>query len=133
MSEFQPSEFDPDALKRRAIDPHMEVLVHKVTRMATDMDKLTDSLTEISKSMNRLVLAEERIATVMASIERVNKRLDDGNAQFKRLGEEVVELSAKVDALKTSAGRTTDWVDKAVLAAAGASVALVAVKSGLLG
>lgn len=133
MDDFQPSQFDPDALKRRAIDPHIEVLMHQMTRMATDMDKLTTSISEMSRNMNRLVLAEERIATVTTSIERVNKRLDDGAARFSDLDVKVTTLVGQVNALRDNTGRHSVWLDRALWAAAGLGMMALVTKTGVLG
>lgn len=122
---FEVFEPNPD---RRAVDPAIEIIVHKMTRMASDMDKLAESVGKMSENMSRLVLAEERIAQVISSIERVNKRLDEGNTRFKDVETRVVNLEKK-DLTHDSASA---WVDRGVVATVTAFFVFVAHKLGLM-
>ena len=121
------TEFEPDE-NRRMTDPAIDVIVHKVTRMATDMDKLAESIMKISESVQRLALAEERIGQVIASIERLNKRLDDGSDRFSEYEARI----QKMELANVAHARSDQWVDRAVWAAVAALAMYVAKKVGLL-
>ena len=127
MSNFK--EFDPTPEnQRRSIDPHIEVVVHKLTRMATDMDKLANSVEKMSENMGRLVVVEERMVQLSTNIERVNKRLDDGNARFKEVETRVVDLEKK----NVTHDNSSEWVEKGLVAMISAVLVFVAHKIGLM-
>lgn len=121
------TEFEPDE-NRRMTDPAIDVIVHKVTRMATDMDKLAASVEKMSESVQRLALAEERIGQVVASIERLNKRLDDGSGRFAEFEERI----RKTEMANVLHAKSDMWVDRAVWAAVAALAMYIAKKVGLL-
>ena len=120
-------EFEPDG-SRRITDPTLGVIVHKVTRMATDMDKLANSVERMSESVQRLALAEERIGQVIASIERLNKRLDDGSEKFEAYEARI----QRVELANVTHAKSDQWIDRAVWGAAAAAVMYIAKKAGLL-
>ena len=120
-------EFEPDP-ERRMPDPAIDVIVHKVTRMATDMDKLAASVEKMSESVQRLALAEERIGQVVASIERLNKRLDDGSERMQTHDQRIqqMELASVIHA------RSDAWVERAVVGIVVAVGIFAANKLGLM-
>ena len=120
-------EFEPDE-NRRMTDPAIEVIVHKVTRMATDMDKLASSVEKMSESVQRLALAEERIGQVVASIERLNKRLDDGSERFQAYEERI----RKMEIENVAHARSDAWVERAIVGVVVAVGIFAANKIGLM-
>ena len=114
------TEFEPDG-NRRMTDPALEVIVHKVTRMATDLDKMANSVEKLSESMGRIVLVEERIGNMVSNLERIHKRLDEGDKRMHGL-----ELST----LNTDA--SAKWIDRALVGLVGAIGVFAANKLGLM-
>lgn len=112
--------FEPDE-NRRATDPAIDIIVHKVTRMATDMDKMAESVGKLSESMGRMVLVEERIGNMMLNLERIHRRLDEGDKRMQAL-----EL-ATIDASKAS-----KWVDRGLVGVLSALAVYVGHKLGLM-
>ena len=106
---------------RRVTDPSIDIIVHKVTRMATDMDKMAGSVEALSQSMGRIVLVEERIGNMVANLERIHKRLDEGDKRMQSL-----ELAA------LSASSSSKWVDRGLVGALSAFGVFVAHKLGLM-
>ena len=120
-------EFEADE-NRRMTDPAIDVIAHKVTRMATDMDKLAVSIEKMSESVQRLALAEERIGQVVISMERLNKRLDDGSERFQKYEERI----QKVELANVSHARTDAWVERVVVGVVVAVGIFIANKVGLM-
>lgn len=112
---FEPEEY------RRATDPSIDIIVHKVTRMANDMDKMAGSVEKLSESMGRIVLVEERIGNMVANLERVHKRLDEGDKRMQSL--EIATIGSK---------STTKWVDRGLVGALSALAVYVGHKLGLM-
>ncbi len=120
-------EFEPDE-ERRMTDPAIDVIVHKVTRLATDMDRLAVSVEKMSESVQRLALAEERIGQVVISMERLNKRLDDGSERFQAYEARI----QKMELANVIHARSDAWVERAVTAMVVAVAIFAANKIGLM-
>lgn len=106
--------------QERTTDPSVDVLIHQVSRMANDMDDIKMSMKELSQSMSRLALAEERITQTNSNLERVFKSLEVITARVAEL-----ERKAAVFAI------TNLWVDKAMWLAFGGLATFAAKKVGM--
>lgn len=84
-----------------------------------DVGEIKEVLKELSRAINRLALVEERQAHTSAAVERAFVAI-----------ERIEERLIKLEMAAPSARRTTDWVDRAVWAAAAAAVMFIAVKAG---
>jgi methyl-accepting chemotaxis protein len=113
-------EFDPDTLGP-AISPVAERLIHKIGRVADDLDEMKTAMKELSQSISRLALAEERITQTNAALERSFTVLD-------KLSARVAELEKKAVAF----AQTNQWVDKAVWLIVGGALTTVMLKAGFV-
>lgn len=77
------------AMNRRATDPVIEMIAHKVTRMETSLDKLTDAIT-------KLAVVEERQQTDRAALERAFTAISKTEERSAELWEKVAD---KLDAM----------------------------------
>ena len=99
-----------------------KVLVYKVDLLSSTISEMSSNMKTLSESMNRLVLAEERISNVVSTNLRIQQDMDSLDIRVRSL--EVSESSNK---------RTVSTVDKFIWALAAASIIFVAVKTGLVG
>lgn len=99
-----------------------KVLVYKVDLLSSTISEMSSNMKTLSESMNRLVLAEERISNVVSTNLRIQQDMDSLDTRVRSL--EVSESSNK---------RTVSTVDKFIWALAAASIIFVAVKTGLVG
>ena len=99
-----------------------KVLVYKVDLLSSTISEMSSNMKTLSESMNRLVLAEERISNVVSTNLRIQQDMDSLDIRVRSL--EVSESSNK---------RTVSAVDKFIWALAAASIIFVAVKTGLVG
>lgn len=113
-------EFDPDSPKA-GTHPAVEILVHKVGRMADDMDDIKQSMKELSQNMGRLALAEERISTMNGSMERAFKAIEVLTARIGDLERKAVSYT-----------QTAMWVDKGIWLILGIALTTVLIKSGMV-
>lgn len=119
-------EFEPDE-NRRMHDPY-DVIAHKIARISGDLTSLNSSVLKLTESMTRIVLAEERIAQVMANLERVHTRLDDGAARFKKAEDAIHAIEIE----NVSHAKSDVWVDRAVVGIVVAVASFIAHKVGLM-
>ena len=119
-------EFEPDA-NRRVADPY-DVIAHKIARISGDLTSLNASVLKLTESMTRIVLAEERISQVMANLERVHTRLDEGAVRFKKSEDAIHDL----ELANVGHSKSDVWVDRAVVGIVVAVAAFVANKVGLM-
>ena len=133
--DFQGSRFQDDegATRRRGTDPMIEVLVHKVTKMESSMDKVADALT-------KLAVVEERQSSDRAALERAFAAIqasDERCAQaFEKTVAKLEKIESRVDTLEQAAPiteQTNQWVSKAMWAAAAAFAMYLAKKLGIVG
>lgn len=120
MPEPKFREFDPDS-PAAGTHPAVEILVHKVGRMADDMDDIKQSMKELSQNMGRLALAEERISTMNGAVERCFKAIEQMTTRISDLEKKAVTY-----------GQAAMWVDKGIWLVLGAALTTVLVKSGVL-
>ena len=89
--------------RRRATDPQVEVLMHKVTRIADDMNTISQTLAEMTKQMGRLVLVEERGAQTTATLAETQR-------DFKSLNERI----SRIELAMVKVQGSSKWVDMAI-------------------
>jgi len=111
----------------------IEVLVHKVTKMESSMDKVADALT-------KLAVVEERQSSDRAALERAFSAIqasDERCAQaFEKTVAKLEKIESRVDTLEQAAPiteQTNQWVSKAMWAAAAAFAMYLAKKLGIVG
>lgn len=121
--DFQGSRFQDDegALRRRAADPMIEVLVHKVSKMEQSMDKMADAVT-------KLAVVEERQTAHHAALERAFTSIAGINDKFDKL----IGRIEKLESAAPLQDRTQKWVETALWAAAAAAAMYIAKKVGLI-
>jgi hypothetical protein len=93
----------------------------KLDMMADDMSELKATMKELAVSVNRLTLVEERVSHTSSAMERAFSNMEKLQARVSVL--EQVQVSSK---------QTSEWVGKAMWAAAAAAAMFVAKKSGLV-
>lgn len=135
MSDFHQSHFrdDDQMLNRRGTDPTIELISHKVTKMETALDKLTDAIT-------RLAVIEERQSSDRAALERAFAAIQKSDERcadaFEKTVQKLEKIEGRIDSLEQAAptlALTQGWVQNAVWAAAGFAIYIVVYKMGLLG
>jgi hypothetical protein len=121
--DFQGSRFQDDdgALRRRAADPAIEILVHKVSKMEMSMDKMADAVT-------KLAVVEERQTAHHAALERAFASIAGINDKFDRL----IGRIEKLEGAAPLNSQTQKWVERALWAAAAAAAMYVAKKVGFI-
>jgi len=93
----------------------------KLDAMAEDVSEMKSAMKQLAASINRLTLVEERVAHTNTAVERAF-----ANAE---------KLQARVAVLEQSqvtSKQTSEWVGKAMWAAAAAAAVFVAKKAGLV-
>lgn len=135
MSDFQGSRFqDPEGvLRQRGTDPMVEVIMHKVTKMESSIDKLADAIA-------KLAVIEERQTADRAALERAFNAIQRSDercaAAMEKIAEKIEKSDARLDELEKAApalALTNGWMLNAVWAAAGLGIYIIVHKLGLMG
>ena len=100
-----------------------------VGEIKVGMSDFRTGMKEMTKAITKLALVEERQTHASQAIERCFKAAERLQASLDKLDGRVAELERS----EPSQNRAAEWVDRAVWAAASASVAMFAAKSGMLG
>lgn len=112
------------------------VLSHKLETLHGDVGEIKAALRDLTQAVVRLALVEERQATTAASLDRAFRTLERVEQRVAALEQQTpAELDQRLAALEQQApqsSRAAAWVDRAVWAAAAASVMYVAKSAGLL-
>jgi ElaB/YqjD/DUF883 family membrane-anchored ribosome-binding protein len=115
MSEFEGTgftEFEPPHKRRRADQDHaspaIDMLVHKVSRLSTDMTSVMTNMTQLTAGMTALIRIEERQQQIV-------ERLSDGTEKMKQLDDRVRDVELAMPQLV----ETRKWVIGGVLAGVG--------------
>lgn len=95
---------DIPAHDRRATDTQVEVLMHKVSRIADDMTVISQNMAEMTKQMSRLVLVEERGAQTTATLAETQRDLKTFNDRISALELALVKVQG-----------SSTWVDRAIV------------------
>ncbi len=134
MEDFHESRFTDSegALRRRGVDPMLEVIAHKVTKMEASMDKVADALT-------KLAVIEERQTADRAALERAFTAIqatEERCAQaFEKTVAKLEKIESRVDTLEQAApitAQTSQWVMTAVWAVVAATAMYIAKKIGFI-
>lgn len=121
MSEF----IDHDgALRRRGVDPAIELLVHKVTKMEVSMDKMADAVT-------KLAIVEERQVSDRAAIERAFMAIHKTDERASALNERLIARLEKLEVATPMTDTVSKWVMDAAKWCVVAVAMFVAMKVGL--
>ena len=114
--------------ERRAGDPLIQVVAHRLESISGDVGDLRAALKEMASAMTKLALVEERQSQATISQERCWKVME-------RLEQNIRDVEARVDSLEREAPlqkQTSAWVMSAVWGVAGLTVMFIAKKLGLL-
>lgn len=134
QQDFQGSRFmdEEGALRRRGTDPAIEILVHKVTKMETSLEKMADA-------MSRLAVIEDRQTSDKAALERAFSAIQKTDEKCAAALDKVltkIELNDKrIDELEKAAplyNQTQQWVSKGMWAIVAAAAMYVAKKVGFI-
>ena len=98
----------------------VERIAHHIQRIREDQHAMRAAIERMSEAVTRLALVEERQAAASTAIERLAQSLERFEERLRRL-----ELAEPLQA------KATEWVQKAVWAAAAAAVMFIAGKKGL--
>ena len=134
QQDFQGSRFQDDegVLRRRGTDPAIEILVHKVTKMETSLEKMADA-------MSRLAVIEDRQTSDKAALERAFNAIQKSDERCTAALEKVmakIEVNDKrIDDLEKAAplyDQTQQWVSKGMWAVVAAAAMYIAKKVGFI-
>lgn len=122
QQDFQGSRFQDDdgALRRRAADPMIEILVHKVSKMEASMDKMADAVT-------KLAVVEERQTAHHAALERAFNAISGINDKFDKM----LSRIEKLESVAPANADTNQWIKDAMKWCVVIVAGFVAVKVGL--
>ena len=98
----------------------IERLTHHIQRIREDQHAMRAAIERMSEAVTRLALVEERQAAASTAIERLVQSLERLDERLRRL-----------EAAEPMQAKATEWIQKAVWAAAAAAVMFVAGKKGL--
>lgn len=103
---------------------NFEALMYHVRVVQSDLQGLKEAMTQLTMSMNKLAVIEERLTMSMSIQEDTRSRL---SSELVVLRDRISELEVEMVDAKRSAG----WVNKLTLAAAGAAIMYMAKQTGL--
>lgn len=127
-----------DIVNARNDTVRIERLTHHMQRIRDDVAGMKDAMREVAAAINRLAVIEERQNQDRAALERAFNAISDVAKKHDNAIARVMEIVEKVDgrlrALEMAQplqSKTAEWVEKAIFAAAAATVMFVAGKAGL--
>lgn len=134
QQDFQGSRFrdDDNALNRRGTDPMIEVIMHKVTRMESSIDKLADAITKLAVIEERQTADRAALERAFTAIQRSDERCAEA---FEKTVAKLEKIEGRIDVLESAAPiteQTNQWVSKAMWAAVAAFAMYVAKKIGII-
>ena len=97
------------------------ILEYKVDLLTSNVNEMSEVIKQLGRSMERLVLAEERISHVVETNGRIQTELTE-------LREEVKQLQIS----SATTNKTVSIVDKFIIAVAAAALIFMAAKTGLV-
>lgn len=116
---------------RRATDPVIELIAHKLGRVEESVDKMADAVT-------KLAVIEERQVSDRAALERafmaIRKTDERCSAMFEKCVAKLEATDNRVDALEIAAPenkQVSEWVKGAMYGGAGLAAMFVAKQVGL--
>lgn len=116
----------------------IERLTHHMQRIREGVAEMKDAMREMAAAINRLAVIEERQNQDRAALERAFNAISDVNKKHDHTTTRVMEIVEKIEARMRALemaqplqNKTAEWVEKAIFAAAAATVMFVAGKAGL--
>jgi chromosome segregation ATPase len=108
---------------------NVDVLAVKMDTLHSDVSEIKAALNELSKAITKLALVEQQQAQIAGALERAFKAIDAMDARFEG-------FNARVGALETAQPQHTEvakWVDRGLVALAGAGAVLIGKAAGIGG
>lgn len=115
--------------ERRQEDQLLGIFQAQMKALQGDLIEVKTAIKDVARALTKLALVEERQAQSAVAMERAFNAIDKLDKKLDSMGERVLELEKR----EPTQTRTTEWVDRAVWAAAAGMVMLAASKLGLLG
>lgn len=116
----------------------IERLTHHMQRIREGVAEMKDAMREMAAAINRLAVIEERQNQDRAALERAFNAISDVSKKHDHTTTRVMEIVEKIEARMRALemaqplqNKTAEWVEKAIFAAAAATVMFVAGKAGL--
>lgn len=119
------------AINRRATDPVIEMIAHKLGRVEESVDKMADAVTKLAVIEERQVSDRQALERAFMAIQKTDERC---SAMFEKCVEKLEKTDGRVDALEAAAPeskQTSEWVKGALYGAAGLAAMFVAKQAGL--
>lgn len=132
MTYRQDFEDSQGALNRRGTDPIVEVLLHKVTKMETSLEKVADAMTKLAVIEERQGADKAALERAFASIQRSDERTATA---IEKVMAKLDKTDSRIDKLEQAApmnDQATKWVTTMLWAAAAAAAMYIAKKAGLV-
>ena len=104
----------------------------QIQALTRDMGEMRDAMKDVAKAMNRLALAEERIAQVNEALGRAFKQIDAVNDKLAKFDPELSGRVMKLELNQPLQKQTQTWVQNAVWAAVVLVGMFAAKKLGLM-
>jgi len=114
---------------RRSVDPILAAWNERMATLHADVVEVKSAIKEVASALTKLALVEERQTHHAASQERAFTMLDKIEARMNLHEKRIVEL----EKTEANQNRTSEWVDRAVWAAAAGMAMLAASKLGFIG
>lgn len=134
MSDFQTSRFidEEGATRRRGTDPMIEILVHKVTKMETSIDKLAEAITKLAVIEERQTADRAALERAFSAIQRSDERCTDA---MEKLVARLEATDKRIDALEQAAptqALTSGWILEGAKALAVVAIVFALTQVGLM-
>jgi hypothetical protein len=120
------------ATNRRATDPVIEMIAHKLGRVEESVDKMADAVTKLAVIEERQVSDRQALERAFMAIQKTDERC---SAMFEKCVEKLEKTDGRVDALESAAptqALTSGWILEGVKALAIVAIMFALNKSGLL-
>ena len=121
------------ALNRRATDPVIEMIAHKLGRVEASVDKMAEAVTKLAVIEERQTSDRQALERAFMAIQKTDERCA---LMFEKTVEKLEKLEGRIDKLDAAApanAQVQQWVTSAVWAAAGLAAYIVINKLGLMG
>lgn len=119
-------------LNRRATDPVIEMIAHKVVRVEQSIDKLADAVTKLAVVEERQMADRQALERAFAAIERSDERCV---AAHEKVVSRLEALDVRIDKLEVAAptsALTSGWVLEAAKALAITVIVMALTKLGFM-
>lgn len=134
MADSRRTVFDDEdgAVRRRATDPMIEMIAHKVTRVEQSLDKLAEAVTKLAVIEERQVADRAALERAFVAIQRSDERCV---ATVERIMAKLEKTDSRLDTLEQAAptqALTSGWVLEGAKALAVVVVVLALTKLGIM-